>query len=153
MTSAFSWQNSVSICMASFYDPRKNLPVTAGISWLPNLHSNILRRIGHLFLVLVLRGLLGLHRTDQLQLPWHRLLGHCCCCFLVTKAYLTLCDPVVCSMPGFPVFHYLPEFAQTHVHYISHVIQSSYPLFPPCPLVLNLSQFEGLLQWMAPPMR
>ena len=50
-----------------------------------------------------------------------------------------------CSIPGFPVFHYLPEFAQTHVHYISDVIQSSYPLFPPCLLVLNLSQFEGLV--------
>ena len=45
-----------------------------------------------------------------------------------------------------PVFHYLPEFAQTHVHCISDVIQSSDPLFPPRSLVLNLSQFEGLLQ-------
>ena len=111
------------------------------------LHSNILWRIGHHFLELVLGGLLGLHRTDQLQLPWHLSLGHCCCCFLVTKACLTLCNPMDCSIPGFPVFHYLPEFAQTHVHYISDVIQSSYPLFPPCLLVLNLSQFEGLLQW------
>ena len=29
---------------------------------------------------------------------------------------LTLCDPMVCSMPGFPVLYHLPEFAQTHVH-------------------------------------
>ena len=34
----------------------------------------------------------------------------------VTKSYLTLCDPMDCSMSGFPVIHHLPEFAQTHVH-------------------------------------
>ena len=34
----------------------------------------------------------------------------------------TLCDPMDCSMPGFPVFHYLPEFAQTHVPWISDAI-------------------------------
>ena len=26
----------------------------------------------------------------------------------------TLCNPMDCSMPGFPVFHHLLEFAQTH---------------------------------------
>ena len=35
MTSAFSWQNSVSLCPASFCIPRPNLPVTPGVSWLP----------------------------------------------------------------------------------------------------------------------
>ena len=39
-----------------------------------------------------------------------------CCCCSVTQLYLTLCDPMDCSTPGFPVLHYLPEFAQTHVH-------------------------------------
>ena len=37
-------------------------------------------------------------------------------CFSVTKSCPTLCDPMDCSTPGFPVLHYLPEFAQTHVH-------------------------------------
>jgi len=32
------------------------------------------------------------------------------------QSYLTLCDPMNCSMPGFPVHHQLPELAQTHVH-------------------------------------
>ena len=41
---------------------------------------------------------------------------YCCCC-LVTKLCLTLCNPMDCSMPVFPVLHYLPEFAQTHVHW------------------------------------
>ena len=38
------------------------------------------------------------------------------CCSLVAKAYLTLCDPMDFSTPGFPVLHSLLEFAQTHVH-------------------------------------
>ena len=36
--------------------------------------------------------------------------------FSVAQSCLTLCDPMDCSMPGLPVLHYLPEFAQTHVH-------------------------------------
>ena len=38
------------------------------------------------------------------------------CCCSVAQSCPTLCDPMDCSMPGFPVVHYLPEFAQTHVH-------------------------------------
>ena len=41
---------------------------------------------------------------------------HINCCCSVTKSYLTLCNPMNCSMPGFPVLHYFPKFAQTHVH-------------------------------------
>ena len=54
--------------------------------------------------------------------------------FLVTKLYLTLCDRMDCSMPGFPVFHCLLEFAQTHVHWVSDAIQLFHPLVPfsPC---------------------
>ena len=40
----------------------------------------------------------------------------CCCCCSVAKLYLTLCSPMDCSTPGFPVLHYFPEFAQIHVH-------------------------------------
>ena len=56
-----------------------------------------------------------------------------------------LCDPMDCSMAGFPVLHYLPEFAQTPVHYVSDAIQPSYPLSPSSP-PLNLSQHQGLFQ-------
>ena len=38
-----------------------------------------------------------------------------CCYCLVTKLYPTLCDPMDCSIPGFPVLHYLPEIVQIHV--------------------------------------
>ena len=49
-----------------------------------------------------------------------------------------LCDPMNCSTPGFPVLHYLPEFAQTHVHWVSGAIWPSHPLLPPSPSALNL---------------
>ena len=49
---------------------------------------------------------------------------------------------------GFPILHYLPEFAQTHVHWVSDAIQSLHPLFPPSPLALSLSQHQGLFQWL-----
>ena len=52
------------------------------------------------------------------------------------------------STPGFPVLHHLPEFAQTHVHWVSDVIQPSHPLSPPSPPAFNLSQHQGLFQWV-----
>ena len=57
-----------------------------------------------------------------------------------------ICDSVDCSVPGFPVFHYLPEFAQTCVHWVSDAIQPSHPLLPPSVPALNLSQHQGLSQ-------
>jgi len=62
----------------------------------------------------------------------------CCCCCSVAKSCLTLCDLMNCSTTGFSVHHYLPEFAQTHVHWVSDAIQSSHPLSPTS-LVLNFS--------------
>ena len=51
----------------------------------------------------------------------------------VTKLCPTLCDPMDCSMPGFPVFHHLPEFVQTHDHWVSDAIQPPHPLLFPSP--------------------
>ena len=71
------------------------------------------------------------------------------CCCLATKPCLTLCDPVHCNMPGFPVLHHLPELAQTYVHWVDDAIQSSYSLSSPSlPAALNLSQHQGLFQWV-----
>ena len=53
-----------------------------------------------------------------------------------------------CSTPGCPVHHQLPEFTQTHVHWVSDAIQPSYPLLSPSPPALNLSQHQGLFQWV-----
>ena len=75
-TSFFSWKNSIHLCPASFCTPRPNLPVTPGVSWLPTFafQSPVMKRTS--FLVLVLKGLVGLHRTVQLQLLQCYWLGH-----------------------------------------------------------------------------
>ena len=49
-------------------------------------------------------------------------------------------NPMVCSTPGFPVLHYLPEFAQIHVHWVNDAIQSSHLLPPPSLFAFKLSQ-------------
>ena len=51
----------------------------------------------------------------------------------VAQLYLTLCYPMDCSRPGFPVHHQLPEVAQTQVHRVSDAIQASHPLSSPSP--------------------
>ena len=52
------------------------------------------------------------------------------------------------STPGFPGLHYLPEFVQTHVHWVGDAIQPSHPLSPTSPPALNHSQVQGLFQWV-----
>ena len=70
-------------------------------------------------------------------------------CYSVTQSCLALYDPMGCSMPGFPVFHRLLEFAQTHVHSVGDAIQPSHPPSSPSPPTLNLSQHQGLFQWVS----
>ena len=63
----------------------------------------------------------------------------CCCCgCLVAKSCLILFDSTEYITPGFPVLHYLPEFAQTHVCCVDDTIQPFYLLLPPSPPALNL---------------
>ena len=52
-----------------------------------------------------------------------------------------------CSLPGFPVLHYLSEFYQTHVHWVSDAIQPSHPLSSPSPPASNLFQHQ-VFQWI-----
>ena len=67
----------------------------------------------------------------------------------VAQSCLTLCDPMNHSTPGLPVHHQLPEFTQTHVHWVGDAIQPSHPLLSPSPPGLNLSQHQGLFQWIS----
>ena len=67
----------------------------------------------------------------------------------VTRSYLTLCDPMDCSTPGFPVHHQLLEPAQTHIHWGSDAIQPSHPLLSPSPPAFNFSKHQGLFQWVS----
>ena len=86
--------------------------------------------------------ILGL--TSHGEIGNRKYLSSCCS---VTQC-LTVCDSMDCSMPGFPLLHYLPEFAQIHVHSVDDAIQPSHPLSPPSPHALNLSQHQGLFQWV-----
>ena len=66
----------------------------------------------------------------------------------VAQSCPTLCDPMNRSMPGLPVHHQLPEFTQTHVHWVGDAIQPSHPLSSPSPPARNPSQHQGLFQWV-----
>ena len=65
----------------------------------------------------------------------------------VIQSCPTLCDPMDCSTPGLPVHCQLPEFTQTHVHWVGDAIQPSHPLLSPSP-AFSLSQHQGLFQWV-----
>ena len=67
----------------------------------------------------------------------------------VTQLCLTLCCPMDCSTPGLPVHHQLPELTQTHVLWVGDAIQPSHPLSSPSPPAFNLSQHQGLFQWVS----
>ena len=58
----------------------------------------------------------------------------------------TLGDPMDHSTPGLPVHYQLPEFTQTHVHWVSDAIQPSHPLSSPSPPAFNLSQHQSLFK-------
>ena len=61
----------------------------------------------------------------------------------VAQSCPTLCEPMDCSTSGLPVHHQLPEFIQTHVHWVSDAIQPSHPLSSPSPPTFNLSQHQS----------
>ena len=92
----------------------------------------------------------GLNPKRDSFSPWTQP-GSCCCCS-VAQSCLTLCYslwPMNTSVPDFPVLHCLPEFAQTHVHWVSDAIQPPHPLSPPSPPAFNLSQHQSLFQWVS----
>ena len=60
----------------------------------------------------------------------------------------TLCNPMNRSTPGLSVHHQLPEFTQTHVHWVTDTIQPSHPLSSPSPPAPNPSQHQSLFQWV-----
>ena len=67
----------------------------------------------------------------------------------VAQSCPTLCNPMDWSTPGLPVHHQLPELAQTCVHRVGDAIQPSHPLSSPSPPAFNLSQHQGLFQWVS----
>ena len=103
------------------------------------------------------RSLVGYSPWGCKELDVTAQLSTCMCTHTHTRTYqfssfaqlcLTLCDPMDCSMPGFPVHHQLLEPTETHVHNVSDAIQPSHPQSSPSPPALNLSQHQGLFQWV-----
>ena len=82
---------------------------------------------------------------------WHKVMHRRCWVYWiqfssVAQLCLTLCDPMDCSVPGFPAYYQLPKLAQTHVHQGSDAVQPSHPLSSPSPPAFNLSQHQSLFQ-------
>ena len=92
--------------------------------------------LSHLFLNLIPRYLIFLDTI------------FCLFQFSSVQSCPTLCDPIDCSTPDFPVHHQLPEPTQIHVHPIGDAIQLSHPLSPPSPRIFNLSWHQGLFRWV-----
>ena len=90
------------------------------------------------------------HSTVHFQVSWEPSQHFCCGYCSVAKSCLTLCNPMDCSMPGFPILHYLLKFAQIHIHWVSDATQPSHPLLPSTPFAFNLSQNQGVFQWVIP---
>ena len=61
----------------------------------------------------------------------------------------TPCNPMDHGTSGLPVHHQLPEFTQTHIHWVGDAIQPSHPLSSPLPPALNLSKYQGLFKWVS----
>ena len=83
-----------------------------------------------------------------MNLEKHSFQDRCMFCS-VAQSCLTLCDPMTHSTPGLPIRHQLLESTQTHVHRVNDAIQPSHPLSSLSPPALNLSQHQGLFQWVS----
>ena len=82
--------------------------------------------------------------TDEwIKKMWYTYTMEYCCCCSVAKSCLFLCNPMDCSTPGFPVLHYLPGFAQIHVHWVGEAMLSNH-LIPHCPLLFLSSIFLSI---------
>ena len=66
----------------------------------------------------------------------------------VAQSFLTVCDLMDYSTPGFPVHHQLPEFTQTLVPWVGDASQQPYPLSCPFSPTFSLSQHQGLFRWI-----
>ena len=115
---------------------QQQITVFQGPPWFSLCQANIFKKF--LFMILNITQFL----------PYSMLWSKQGCCCSTAKSCLTPCDPMNCCMPGFPVLHYLQEFAQIHDHWVAAAIQSSHPLLPPSPPVLNFSQHQSLFQWV-----
>ena len=99
------------------------------LSWPPDLQAQ------WVILLLILHYLTEKNRPDSILNPFSY---NPCVLFSVLSH-----DPMDCSTPSFLILHYLPEFAQVHVHGVCDAIQSSHSLMPQSPPAHNLSLTLG----------
>ena len=95
------------------------------------------------------RFLCGISPSDRMMFFYLYLFSQIVQFSSVAESCLTLCNPMDCSMPGLPVHHQLPEFTQTHVHWVGDAIQPSHPLSSPSPPAFNIFQHQGLFKWVS----
>ena len=111
---------------------------------------------------LCLRQVLHFFSVQSLHMSWSRLFLNVLFVYVISpfllrfsqlssvaQSCLTLCDTMDCSMPGFPVHHQLPDPTQTQVQWVSDAIQPSHPLLFLSSPAFNLSQHQGLFQWVS----
>ena len=127
--------------------------VTSASSWAQGPHSLLSSTTTYFHLQPLGEREVGEPRGQGARLWSHRDMSssshsHFLSCCSVAKSCLTLCEPMSCSMSGFPTLHYLLEFAQIHFHWVNDAIPPSHPLSPPSPPALNLFQHQGLFQWV-----
>ena len=102
------------------------------------------------------QGQTSMITSGQTAILWNSYLTRlvpCSGCCSVAQSCPTLCDPMDCGTWGFPVLHHLPEFAQTHVHWVGNAILPSHLLLSPSPPAFSLSQHRGLFQWVGSSIR
>ena len=120
----------------SLNEPKWKGKLVYVLHWVPHSDPKFLKSKYSLFTM----SIIAVQKSDSVM---HILLLGCS----VTKSCPTFCNLMDCSMLGFPVLHYLLEFAQIHVHWVTNAIQPSHPLPPSSLFAFNLSQHQGLFQW------
>ena len=101
-----------------------------------------------LFFLVPYQGFLKSHHENLTRFLEENSLLLCCCCCLVAKSCPALCNPMDCSTPGFSVPHYLPEFAQIHVHWVGDALYLSHPLLLLSPFAFSFSLHQDFFQWI-----
>ena len=134
MTSAFSWQNSLSLCPASFRIPRPNLPVTPGVSWLPTFafQSSVMKRT----------SFLGVSFKRSCKSSSDQIISVAQSCPTLRPHELQHARPPCSSLT--PRVH-----SDSRPSRVSDAIQPSHPLSSPSPPAPNPSQHQGLFKWVS----
>ena len=123
-------------------------------AWRPTFHkvAKSWTRLNYITLTILTQKYTHTHTHTHTLLAWHEPNNQSEAFQVTLRSYQTrsvaqscptLCDPMNCSTPALPVHHQLPEFTQTHVHWVSDAIQPSHPLSSPSPLAPNPFQHES----------